>query len=308
MAKKRGSSALILLGVFLVIGGGVALAGYRQMATVIYPQFFWYSLYPGGASAQPTMITAGNTITLSIKLVYYDATAYVELPAPSYWDVSVTIVGGGKDYFIDFGLRTGTQGGVKVDSHFCAIAIWDKPWTVPAGDGVQYILGWRVVIKDSNGVTIGTKTTTTYAKTSDVEPDGIFKINGEVASETAQLIVLDGKLELVFTATKGGDLINQVYVTVAKAGEAIGGDVELTGSNPTWRTSYTLPEVGTYELHGFFRWGTQNNIIRKMNLVTSWGEETAPPGLPTLSKAEMMGLASAFLGLVFIAVGIAMRR
>ena len=308
MAKTRGSSALIIVGLFLLIGGGVALAGYTQMATVIYPQFFWYSLYPSGSSSNPTLLTPGNTITVSIKLVYFDATANVELPSPTYWDVFVTIVGGGKDYFIDFGLRTGTQPGVKVDSHFCAIAIWEKPWTVPAGDGVQYTLGWRVAIKDKNGVTIGTKTTTTYAKTPDVEPDGVFKINGQVASETAQLIVLDGKLDLLFTATKSGELINRVYVTVTKAGEAIDGDVELTGSNPTWRASYTLPGPGTYELHGFFRWGTQNAVIRKMNLVTSWGEETAPPGPRTLSKAEMMGLVSAFLGAVFIALGIVMRR
>jgi len=245
-------------------------------------------------------------MVVSIKLVYYDATAKIDLGYPTYWKVTCKITAGTYSNLIDFGLRKDTQGGVKVDDHFVSIAIWEKSWDVPSSEGTTYTFLWTVVLKDSSGATIDTKTTTTYGKTASTEPDGYFEINGKRSSETATFVVLDGKLNFVFYATKNAEKLKTVYVEVWKAGSKVT-SVNLAGTSGQYSNSYTLPEPGTYEVKGFFTWSGSTSAIQKMTITASWGEETAEKTLG-LSKSQIIGLVSAFLGIVFIAVGLKSRK
>lgn len=296
--------ALVLVGILLLSFSFVSIAGYLPLATILYPAYFWYSLHPGGTSTSPTLLTAGQSMTLSIKLVYYDATVKVSLPTPTYWKVTVTITASGYSQAVDFGRADDYQGGVKVDDHYCSIAVYENPWTVPTAEGVSYTFLWTVVIKDSSGTTLDTKTKTTYGKTASIEPDGYFTVNGQKATETATFVTLDGQLNLAFAATKNAEKITKVYVEVYKGGEKIT-TVDLTGSGSSWSGTYTLPSHGTYEVKGFFTWSGSTTGILKMSAVASWGEES-PPAL-TLTKAEVLALFSGVLGILFLALGLKKR-
>jgi len=268
------------LGVFLIVFGLLSafnvVSPYRLLATVTYPKYFWYQLYPDGVDASnPTLLSEGKSITVNVKLVYYDATANVELPSPTYWVVKVTIRRTSDNVVvktIDFGRFDDVQGGVKIDSNWCSIAIWEESWTVPAGLGVTYKFEWSAQVKDSSGNDYGTQTKTTYGKTADIEPDGIFKINGRDASQTSSPMVLDPALSLEFVPSKNADKVTAVKVESWKGG-ILQSTVSLTKqTDGTYAGTYTLPGYGVYEIKGFIEW-TGGNPLRKMSLIASWGEE-----------------------------------
>jgi hypothetical protein len=294
----------MILGLILIVFGLLSffniVSPMRLLSTVIYPQHFWYQLFPDSTnSTNPSIISEGGTITLSIKLVYYDATNDIELPSPAYWDVSVSITkvsDGSLVQNIAFGDFDEVQGGVEIDGCFCSIAIWEEPWTVPAGIGEQYNFTWTVVIKDSAGTVYGTQTRSTYGKTADIEPDGTFKINGVDASQTSSIVVLDPDLVLDFVPIKNAEKIIAVVVQVWKGGVQI----EVTGltlqGDGSYRGAYQLPGPGTYELKGLIEW-TDGPAIPKMSVLASYGE--TPP--PLISVNQIIGgicmAAGAFLTL-----------
>jgi hypothetical protein len=268
---------------------------------VIYPQYFWYQLYPSsGDSTNPTLISPGSSITVNLKLVYYDATADLKLPSPTYWIVKVTITrksDGAVVKTINFGRYDDVQGGVKVDDHYCSIAIWEESWTVPAGADVTYKFDWSVQIKDSSGNDYGTKTKTTYAKTAGIEPDGVFKINGKDASQTSKLVVLGPTLTLEFVPSKNAEKITAVKVEVWKGDSKIK-TVTLDKQDGNYKKTYKLPEYGVYRLDGYIEW-TGGDPIQKMSIVSVWGEEKPPKVnmkmvFPTISV--LVGIALLVLG------------
>jgi len=266
------------------------------LATVIYPQYFWYQLYPDStSSASPTIIGAGSSIVVSVKLVYHDSTADVELPTPTYWVVKVTIYrqsDGSLIETINFGVRDEVLSSVNIDGHFCTVAVWEDTWSVPATLGVTYRFEWSVQIKDGGGNDYGTQTYTTYAKTADIEPDGVFKVNGVDASQTSSIVVLDPDLVLDFVPIKNAEKITGVVVQVWKGGV----QNEVTGltlqGDGTYRGTYQLPGPGTYELKGLVEW-SDGPAIPKMSLVVGWGEE-APGGWVGVNQ---------IIGLVFMTAG-----
>jgi hypothetical protein len=279
---KKSKNVRMILGLILIVFGLLSffnvVSPMRLLSTVIYPQHFWYQLFPDSTnSSNPTIISEGSTIMLSIKLVYYDATNDIELPSPTYWDVSVSITkvsDGSLIQNIDFGIRDDTQS-VEIDGTFVAIAIWEEPWTVPAGIGEQYNFTWIVVIKDSAGTIYGTETRTTFGKTADIEPDGTFKINGVDVSQTSTMVVLDPDLVLDFVPIKNADKITAVVVQVWKAGSQIAQTGLTLQGDGTYRGAYQLPGPGTYELKGLIEW-TGGLPIPKMSVLARYGE-TPPP-------------------------------
>ena len=81
---------LIKLGVLVTaIGLVLPLFGVRLpgLATVVYPEKFWYAVSPDGTKDQPTVVTAGSSIELKAQIVYLDtATGSQILGDPRDWE------------------------------------------------------------------------------------------------------------------------------------------------------------------------------------------------------------------------------
>jgi len=286
---------LQVVGVLLILVGMLFVLNVFPLATVIYPEKFWYKLYPDGTSDNPTQLTPGSTITLTAWLVYFDTKTGVMLPGmPSTWIVQVDINGQVVT------LRgSGITGGVE---NRYAVFVFQERWTVPNTAGVVYTLTWTIIIRDNNNNEVGRATTTTYAVTPAAEqPDGVFYINDKDASQTTTHIVFSPTLNLKFTATKCGDKITSVYVEVWQGNSKVE-TVTLSGNNPTWTATYTLPAVGTYTLKGFFTVQGSNTPIQKMSILANFGVSQQPPTSTTptqlLSTSQMVGLALIIVGAV----------
>jgi len=295
----RRVSGLILVALGLLCAFNVVSVT-RLLATVIYPQHFWYHLYPDSDdSSNPTLLSAGSTVTISCKLVYYDATAGVELPSPAYWVVKIAVrkvSDGTVVKVIDLGIQDDVQGGVEIGGHFCSVAIWEEQWTVPATVGVMYRFEWSAQVKDSGGNDYGTQTYMTYGKTADVEPDGVFKINGRDAGQTSSIVVLDPTLSLSFTPTKNPDKITFVKVESWKGG-VLQSTVTLSKqTDGTYKGSYTLPGCGVYELKGFIEWAG-GSPLRKMSVLMSWGDGDGG----WFGWNQLVGLSSIAIGIFLTA-------
>ena len=293
LLRRCSGAALILIGLLCVFN---VISPMRLLATVIYPQYFWYQLYPDSEdSTNPTILSAGSAVTISIKLVYYDATLDVELPSPAYWNVKVTITRTSDNSVvktISFGLPDDYRGGVDIEGHICSVAIWEDTWTVPSTVGVTYKFDWNVEVRDSSDNLVGTQTKTTYAKTADIEPDGIFKINGVDASQTSSILVLDPTLSLEFSPTKNPDKITAVKVEVWKGGSQIQQVTLTKQSSGNYAGSYTLPGYGVYELKGYIEW-PDGNPLRKMSIMIDWNSDKGGGGI---SVNQIIGVGCIFAG------------
>jgi len=137
MDKKTKLWSRRAVGVFLIIFGLLSVLNLINptglLATLVYPQYFWYHQYPSSTDINnPSIITAGTAITLDVEAVYTDATAAINLPNPTYWVVTLTITRTSDSTVIttvNFGLPASSMT-ATVDSHICAVAVWQKPWTV----------------------------------------------------------------------------------------------------------------------------------------------------------------------------------
>jgi hypothetical protein len=113
--------------------------------------------------------------------------------------------------------------------------------------------------------------------------------------------VFSPTLNLKFTATKGGDKITSVYVEVWQGNSKVE-TVTLSGANPTWTATYTLPAAGTYTLKGFFTVQGSNTPIQKMSILANFGVSQQPPTSTTptqlLSTSQIVGLALIIVGAV----------
>ena len=278
-----------VVGVAFILVGLLLAFNVFPMATVILPEKFWYKLYPDGTSGSPTLISPGSTITLTAQLVCHDAQLNIELPGTYLtWIVQVDI--NGQVVTLD-----GKGVVPSVEGRYTTF-LFEKQWTVPSGLGVVYTLKWTAIVRDNNFNEVGRATTTTYAKTADIEPDGVFYINDKDASQTTTHIVLDPTLSLKFTATKNGDKITSVYVEVWKGGTKIN-TVPLTGSNPTWTAPYTLPGPGTYTFKGYYTWTGSSTPIQKMSIIANWEQGELPTPWP-FSITQIAGVGLIIVGAV----------
>jgi hypothetical protein len=268
---RRGSGAvLILIGLLCLFS---VIRPSQMLATIVYPSIFWVHMYPGSEdSGDPTMLTPGETITLTVEVVDYDATLDVDLGNPFYWTAKVEIrrVDGTLIGTVNLPDKSFSVG-KDVEGHTCNTVTFTGHWTVSNTEGVAYSFTWKVDIYDSDEVYLDTAEKTTYGKTPYAEPDGYFEINGKRATETSTHVVFNPTLSITFTPTKNSDKISAVKVEVRKAGSLIN-TVRLTKSGSIYTGSYTLPSSGTYALTGKIEW-TDGNPIPKMNVLITWGEE-----------------------------------
>ncbi len=261
------------LGLLLVFNVISIPLGAKPAATITYPPYFWYHSYPSGVDpTNPTMMSSGSTVTLDMEVVYYDATARVELPSPAYWVTVCSVtktLDGSAVQTVSMGLPTSFPSGVQVGNDLCSVSVWQRSWNVPNTNGVTYTFTWSVDVKDASGLDYGTQTLVTYGKTPLSEPDGMFKINGKDASQTSALVVLSPTLDLSFVPSKNPEKITSVTVKVTK-GSALLTSFSLTKqSDGAYTGSFTLPGYGTYELDGYVNW-SGGNPLQKMSLVANW--------------------------------------
>jgi len=283
--QKIVSIALMVIGV-VFLASPVLLPG---LATVIYPEKFWYSFYPDGTADNPTMLTPGETIQLKCEVVSYDARLGISLPGDGFW-TGYCAINGQKIPLTNQGPRSG------VENRYVVYPFTGE-WAVPQEEGVTYTFEWTIEIRvwdesQNKAVLIDTKSTATYAKTIAEEPDGYFTVNGKRADQQTTIVVLEPTLSLGFTATKNGDKISSVYVEVWKGGNKID-TVTLSGSTPTWTGTYTLPDYGTYQLKGFYTWTEGTAPIQKMSVTVGWNEQ-----MPSIVLTPLQ-----VIGIVFVALG-----
>jgi len=297
----------------LMVAVGVLLAlNAFPLSTVIYPQYFWYELYPGGTSSEPTAVPPGKDVTLVAKLVYYDATAGISLPLPTLWEVRAVVEAG--DYRVEVQLELKDFYATTIDSHSCAVSVWEGVWSVPIADGVTYSITWVVYFEDYGS----TLQRTTYARATVSAPDGYFRINGQVATATSVIVVDSPRLTLEFIPTDNADRIGSVYVEVFRDGKRVE-VVELVRSGTVFTAMYTLPGYGKYTLKGYVKWS--GGTLERMSVLLSLdaerdigiggGTPTTTPnptsavkeadeGRPPLTFAQLAGVGLAALGLVLL--------
>jgi len=256
-----------IAGLLFIIIGLLLMTNVIGLSTVVYPEKFWYSLYPDGTSSNPTMLTAGSTTQLKAQVIYYDTITKISLPGTYLtWTVKASIAETGQTITL-----VGNQVVPSVENRY-ATFVFTTSWNVPAAEGKTYTFNWLAILRNDNHVEYGTQTTKTYAKTIAAEPDGYFTINGENANEQTTHIVSSPTLSLGFVGTKNVAKITNVYIEVWK-GESKTSTVALTGSGGSYTASYTLPSPGTYKFKGFYTWTSGTAPIQKMSVVTSWGTE-----------------------------------
>jgi len=275
---------LVLLGLFLL-----ATPYIPQLATIIYPAKFWYSLYPDGTSNNPTMLTPGSTIQLKCQLVYYDAQTGIELRGTYVtWIVQVSIAETGETITLKDEVVAPVEGRY-------ATFLFKGTWNVPSTEGQTYTFNWLVILRDDNKVEYGRQTTTTYARTIAEEPDGYFTINGEKADEQTTHLVLNPTISVAFIPTKNADKITRVYVDVYKGTSKIT-TFDLVKSGTKYAKTYTLPGYGTYTFKGFYTWTGSDTPIQKMSVVIGWEEGKLPTSIPYLQIAGLLCIAT---GVIF---------
>jgi len=267
-----------------------------RIATLIYPDFFWVSLYPGGNNTDPTIITPGDSIIVSVHLVEDDDTAGIDLPDAQWWGVTVNITGDGYDTTLTLSyIRSYWD---YVDGHYCYIAVFEPMalWTVPAGEGITYRFDWEVKIIEYDPLTgmstlLGTATTTTYAKTPYEEPDGYFEIDDVEATETSIHITFDPTIKLDFVPTRHEAKITGVYVCIRQNGVVLDTVFLVVQADGTYSANYTFTDTGVYELRGWIKW-LYGPDLRKMTITIGWGEETPPSPFWKTSVFAVVFIAS----------------
>jgi len=200
--RRLAGLALIVFGLLCVTN----VIGFVRLATVNYIDI-WKFLYPGSEdSSSPDVLTAGSTINLIADLYYQDESSGWSSD-PYGWTVYVEIYDG--ETLVSSVTLTLTN-------DFGDWAEWSAQWTVPDAENVLYTFVWNVITPDS-----GSTSKTTYGKTPLIEPDGVFKVNGEDASESTTLHVISPVLIFEFVPSRAVDKISGVYVEVWKGGNKI---------------------------------------------------------------------------------------
>lgn len=284
------SNTLIYLGLALILlSFTLPLLG----ATVIYtypPEIKVYPSSPSGSSSDPTPLVAGESINIVVTV------RVVRMGTPT---CKVTITGEG---------FSGSTVTLQVCDSFTegqyTYYIMKKPgWTVPSlSEGT--VLTFEFYAEAEKLDEEGTLDDTAISYGSIVTVGGEFYINGELATETSRFVVYSPTLTIEFKATSLGSKISKVYIHISKDGEQLATKVldEVT-PDEQWKITYTLPEMGTYQITGFFDVGSKT--YRKMSVLAGWGEsqqETPTQDITTLQNVMFLA------GILLLMVGYFRRR
>jgi hypothetical protein len=284
MAARR-----ILPPVLIILGLILLASPYLPLATILFPEKFWYSLYPDGTAENPTMLSPGSTIQLKCQLVYFDAQTGVQLPGYyATWTVQVTIseTGETKTLYDDI---------VAYPEGRYATFLFEGTWTVPAAEGASYTFNWLVILRDSDGVEYSRQTKTTYAKTILEEPDGYFTINDVKADVETTHLVLEPLVTMAFIPTKNAEKITSVYVEIWR-GTSLLATRTLTKTGTQYTGSYTLPSYGTYQFKGFYTWTGSPTPIQKMSVIVCMEAGYAP----RLTYLQIIGIILTAAGFILL--------
>ena len=123
----------------------------------------------------------------------------------------------------------------------------------------------------------------------EANPTGTFSINGVEATDTSTHTLSSPTIDLEFVATNDAIHINRVVVEVfAEDGTTSLWRERLTKTSASiWRSTYTLPADGTYELRGTIEWLDHSRVL--MALITYVpGEQDSAPGISVFSIAMIV--------------------
>ena len=294
LGRRLIGAAVLVLGLLLVFNVVTVTTFGRLLSTVVYPAKFWYQQFPSGTQANPTMLTPASTIQVSALLVYFDVQTGIQLPGTYLtWSLTATVTDANGATVATINVEATGNCVPSLDNRYAAFE-FKTSWTVPNVGTQSYTFSWLAVIRDENYNQVGSATSTTYAATSSIQPDGVFTINGQSASQTSKLIVLSPTLTLGFAPIKNPDKITGVNVQVLQGGSLTSTVALVKQASGNYTASYTLPNYGTYQMNGFIEW-TGGAQIQKMSLITQWNNPGGGGGFAiTMSQ---------ILGLVFVAIG-----
>uniref|UniRef100_A0A6M3XWF4 Uncharacterized protein n=2 Tax=viral metagenome TaxID=1070528 RepID=A0A6M3XWF4_9ZZZZ len=171
---------------------------------------------------------------------------------------------------------------------------WQYTWAVPAKNDVAY--SFLCIAKDPLGNT-GSKTLYGYATTA---VDGYFMINDQKVTVESRITLATRTVTFKFVATSGAATIINVNVDIKKDGTIINaGYLAKQADGITWIRTYTFTEDGTFTVNGYFY--TTGQSYQRMSVFCQIGEGDLE--LPQLNMLQMLGLASAGIGLALIFTG-----
>lgn len=257
---------IVCVGIALFIGGATG-----QLAVLEYVKTPVLTLgFPSGTQTEPTPLLPGATQKLWAVVLNCRSEP-----------VSASCIVNGETYTLN----------VKLGMIDGAYEIYYSGWTVPElpeATMLEFVFTCNV-----DGFTLSASS---WGKIG--VPDGSFYINGELATTTSTHVVYDATLNIKFVATREGDKISRVYITVwnleAYPPSAVG-DKDLTETmvDSEWETTYTLPDYGTYEIYGYFVSETKH--YRTMSIIMDLPGKEEP-----LNPTMLLGVATIGIGLVVV--------
>jgi len=231
---------------------------------------------PPGSSDSPTPLTPGDSEKISV-VVYEAETDIKSVTCTIYRDgsyiASLTLVKG-------MSTMLGTE--------------YYKSWTVPSTEGT-YKFVFRATDMADNTAAISS-----YGVVGG-QPDGVFYINDEEATETSEIYVKTSTVTIKFVATKNGEYITDVLVRVYDENEKLLEEITLTEAeeDTEWRGSYTFPSPGVYIFKGWFKSG--GTWFNKMSIVVGWDVGGFKFEIPSWSRLLN---AVTILGLMMLGTGL----
>ena len=270
----------ILGWIMLLVGMALLLVGFASpFATVIYatPTLTIYPSFPGGTQATPTLLRGGSSYTIEAYLTILDVGSLtikqVDITDTGFTQTVPLTWASTKDYDV---IR----------------AVWTAP-VLP--DGTTLAFKWYVKTDKNYEATAYS-----YAKIGG--PVGKFYINGLEANIDSVFTVSSPTLTFSFKATQQGDLIASVWILVKCDTPYVDQNVPMTETtaDTEWTGTYTLPSRGTYTILGYISYGGKS--YRLMNVFANLGVSEGF-GLPKINTLQILGLASAGIGLVLVLFG-----
>lgn len=271
--RRAISITIGIAGLILIIIGVLLFINIIPLTTLVYTNVINY--VPSGTETTPTPMRVGESLSIGLML---DA---------SVSNVKCNIEGIGYSYSKTLAL-TFVIGPIDYEGK----TVWsysqtfgETPWKAPdAPVGTKFKFTFTIA---------DTTVATGYAIIGDVA--GYFTINDKTVDETSILVVDDPTLDIAFHATAYGSGIDHVDISIKKSDANDWKWMTMTEqvADTTWKTTYTLPSTGEYEVRG---WLIISGVqYRKLSIMASWGEE----------PMEWFGL-NQMIGIVLIAVGVAL--
>jgi hypothetical protein len=268
------SSPLVKLGALVTAAGliapllGVSMPG--PLATVIYPEKFWYSVSPWGTYDAPMGVWPGRETDIVCEIVFYDSQTGARLPGDpaTEWKVYAESDLTGQAITLSYRTEENRENRYKV-------AIYDGSYTWGEEYSTESEKLKFTAELYSQGTRYAWKVKDSYLKLLDINaPDGDWYIDGQKVGPDSTIVTLDGELALKFVATANAEKVTDVYVDLTTPGKVWAQPHLAKQSSTTWTGAITVPQPGSYTLTGYTKWSQG----AERTLCIALAYQTAPEG------------------------------